>query len=168
MSEAPSPKVQPIDAALIENLLQQAGERVRRRVNHNFHSSMQESCHRFLNVLAAGTYVTPHRHTAPPKSESFVVLRGSLLFCLFDDAGDLTEAHRLGPHTPTLGIDIAPGLWHSLVVDGDHAVVFEVKAGPYEPVSDKDFAPWAPRESEPGASAYLDSLLARARRACRE
>ena len=36
---------------------------------------------------------------------------------------------------------------------------YEVKPGPYSAANDKDFAPWAPREGEPGVAAYLESLL---------
>ena len=42
-------------------------------------------------------------------------------------------------------------------------VVFEVKPGPYQPTSDKDFAPWAPAEGGPDAPAYLADLEARFR-----
>jgi hypothetical protein len=37
-------------------------------------------------------------------------------------------------------------------------VVYEVKTGPYAPNNDKSFAPWAPREGEPGVAAYLREL----------
>ena len=35
-----------------------------------------------------------------------------------------------------------------------------MKPGPYSQANDKDFAPWAPREGEPGAAEYLERLLA--------
>ncbi len=157
------PALQTINADLMQDLAQRAAAAPRKRVNHNFHADLDDPCHRFLNVLAADTYVTPHRHASPPKSESFVVLQGSLLFCVFDDTGALDAVHRLGPEAPALGIDITPGVWHSLLVEAEPAVVFEVKAGPYDPVSDKDFAPWAPREGAPAADEYQRNLLRRAR-----
>jgi hypothetical protein len=40
------------------------------------------------------------------------------------------------------------------------AVCFEVKAGPYDAATDKEFAPWAPREGDPSAPEYLAKLLA--------
>jgi hypothetical protein len=38
-------------------------------------------------------------------------------------------------------------------------VVFESKDGPYSPLNDKDFAPWAPVEGTSEAGVYNKSLL---------
>ena len=43
----------------------------------------------------------------------------------------------------------------------EHVVCFEVKPGPYSAANDKDFAPWAPREGDPEAGAYLEGLVGR-------
>jgi hypothetical protein len=41
-------------------------------------------------------------------------------------------------------------------------VVFESKTGPYDPASDKDFAPWAPdEEDKESARVYLEDLIKR-------
>lgn len=117
---------------------------------------MDENPHRFLNVMLRGTYVTPHRHLDPAKAESFLVLEGEAAFFTFDDTGAIATRHILG--RDTIGIDIAPGIWHTLVVLTDEAVCYEVKPGPYTAANDKDFAPWAPREGDPGAAAYLERL----------
>lgn len=119
---------------------------------------MEENPHRFLNVMAAGTYVAPHRHTDPPKSESFVVLQGEVAFFTFDDSGAIATQHILGREV--VGIDVQPGVWHTLAVLTPYAVCFEVKPGPYSAANDKDFATWAPREGETGAASYLEALLA--------
>lgn len=37
-------------------------------------------------------------------------------------------------------------------------MIFEVKPGPYDPASDKDFATWAPPEYSPPAPAYLAEI----------
>ncbi|MFZ5628479.1 MAG: WbuC family cupin fold metalloprotein [Spirochaetota bacterium] len=153
--------VQVITPALLDSLTERAKESDRQRTNHNFHQSYEENPNRFLNVMVKGTYVTPHRHTTPPKSESFVVLRGRLLFITFDDAGELRTVTRLGAED-NYGIDIAPGIWHSIIVESDTAICFEVKPGPYAPANDKDFAPWAPKEGEAGCSEYTAQLYAQA------
>lgn len=153
--------IQIITPTLLDQLTERAIASERQRTNHNFHQSFEENPNRFLNVMVKGTYVTPHRHTTPPKSESFVVLRGQLLFITFDDLGGLQTVTRLGSDD-NYGIDIAPGIWHSIIVESDTAICFEVKPGPYAPASDKDFAPWAPREGEPGCDEHAAKLLARA------
>lgn len=159
-------RVQIIDDALFEATLARAAEAPRGRVNHNFHPSLEDNPHRFLNVMRRGTYVTPHRHLDPPKSETFVILRGEVAFFVFDDAGEVVRCERLADPSRrehATGIDLGPGVWHSLAVLSESAICFEVKPGPYQAANDKDFAPWAPREGEPGCDAYLESLLRHAR-----
>src|SRR5271168_1836634 len=109
--------MQLIDAALIERVLTQARHSPRRRTNYNFHPTLEDNPHRFLNVMLRGTYIAPHRHLDPPKSESFLVLKGELAFFLFDDAGLVTSAQRLG--FDPVGIDIGPGIWHTIAVLSD-------------------------------------------------
>ena len=68
----------------------------------------------------------------------------------------LSPANRV---SHALGIDIAPGVWHTIAVLTPHAVCYEVKPGPYSAANDKDFAPWAPREGDRGVEEYLDHLI---------
>ncbi len=146
-----------LTSALFEDLLERARHSPRLRTNHNFHRSMEENPHRFLNVMLRGTYIAPHRHLDPPKSESFLILSGAVAFFTFDDHGQVTTVDVLG--RDPVGIDIQPGVWHTMAVLSDHAICFEVKPGPYAAADDKDFAGWAPREGQPGVAEYLNSLL---------
>lgn len=151
--------VQLIDESLLETTLSRAMTSARGRINHNFHPDLGAPLHRFLNAWTRGSYAAPHRHLQVPKPESFVMLRGELALFVFDDAGNVTESHVLG-RGGLLGIDLAPGLWHTVAAVSETAVCFEVKAGPYDAATDKEFAPWAPREGDPEAPAYLARLLA--------
>jgi cupin fold WbuC family metalloprotein len=148
-----------IDQALLDATLERAKASPRGRINHNFHPSLDSNLHRFLNAWTRGSYAAPHRHLKVPKPESFVVLRGELALFLFDDSGNVTERHVLG-RNGLIGIDLEPGIWHTVAAVSDTAVCFEVKAGPYEAATDKEFAPWAPREGDPSAAEYLAKLLA--------
>ena len=157
-----SDTVQLLNTDLIQQILSAAQQSPRGRMNHNFHPGAASNPHRFLNVMCRGTYVTPHRHLLPPKSESFVILHGEVLFLLFDDDGRVTESHVLrGVDTGVgpFGIDIAAGLWHSLAVLTDHAVCYDVKAGPWDPATDKAGEFYTPKE----VSVLLARLLARHR-----
>ena len=162
--------IQTISDELIASLIERARRSPRRRINHNFHHDAADNPHRFLNVLLRGTYIAPHRHLLPPKSETFLVLRGSAGVLTFHDDSRIQNRYLLGEPasdapafaglTPQIGIDLAPGVWHTVAALSDAAVCFEVKPGPWDPQSDKEFAPWAPREGEPGTDAYLAALLA--------
>ena len=165
------PEVQPITSRLFDDLVEKAGQSPRRRINHNFHASSSDNPHRFLNVFLQGSYVTPHRHLRPPKAESFLVLEGWMAAWIFEDDGSIRSTFLLGQgaqpallpqqlqHAPVCrGIDVPPGIWHTLSAVTPHAVCFEVKPGPWEPANDKEFAPWAPHEGSPEAAGYLSRL----------
>jgi cupin fold WbuC family metalloprotein len=98
-----------IDAALLARLGEAARESPRRRRNHNFHRSDAAPANRLLNAVEPGSYIAPHRHLDPSKDETFVVLRGSFVLVLFDDAGGVTDARvlRAGGETPQSPPDIA-------------------------------------------------------------
>ena len=154
-----SNRVHLMTPALFERVLAQAQSSPRRRMNFNFHATLDENPSRLLNVLLRGTYLRPHRHSDPPKAESFVVLEGRIAVLIFDDAGHIEQRHALGRGDSALGIDLAPGIWHTAVALSEHAICFEVKPGPYVQAADKEFAPWAPREGDPGCAAYLETLV---------
>lgn len=169
MSAAP---IQLITDELIEHVVEQARESPRRRMNHNFHSGNADNPHRFLNVFLEGSYVQPHRHAQAPKAESFIVLRGHMAAIVFDDNGAVVAGHILGPgpypgrapgavarEVVAHGIDLAPGLWHTVAALSPVAVCFEVKPGPWEAATDKEMARWAPAEGSADASEYLRRLL---------
>jgi cupin fold WbuC family metalloprotein len=152
--------VQLIDAALIEATIERALASPRRRANHNLHAGPADNPHRFLNVFVRGSYVTPHRHLEPPKSETFLVLEGELAAFTFDDDGRITHCYHLGaPGTGTRGIDFPAGVWHTVAALSELAVCLEVKPGPWDPATDKEFARWAPPEGDPAAAQYLEGLL---------
>jgi cupin fold WbuC family metalloprotein len=157
------PGVQLIGRGLLDQVRQEAEASPRQRMNYNFHATPEENPNRLLNVLIRGTYIAPHRHLDPPKAEAFLVLEGEVAFFIFDDLGHVTARYRMGtdPGRPELspGIDLAPGVWHTLAAITPHATCYEVKPGPYLPANDKAFATWAPREGDPGTAAYLASLL---------
>jgi cupin fold WbuC family metalloprotein len=156
-----SDDVQLIDGDLLEAVALKAAQSARLRMNHNFHASAQANPHRFLNVLLEGTYVRPHRHLDPPKDEAFLVLEGAAAVLLFNDTGEMTASYSLGKASDRghlWGIDIAAGVWHTILALTPRVICFEVKPGPWDPATDKDFAAWAPPEGDPLCKSYLNQL----------
>lgn len=156
-----------LDEAVFAAALERAHGAPRGRTNHDLHAGPDDRVHRFLNVMTRGTYVTPHRHVTPPKTETFLVLRGSIAIFRFDDAGAVIGRHDLGDPTQRAlpcAIDLDAGVWHAVACLSETAICFEVKPGPWSPATDKDFAAFAPREGVAGPEAcarYLEELLAR-------
>jgi cupin fold WbuC family metalloprotein len=144
---------------LMARLCDEARIRARGRVNFNFHE-LTDGYQRMLNVVQPGSYIRPHAHLDPEKSESFIVLSGEIGFFHFTPAGELREARRLGPQRGAVGVDLRPGVWHCFLALMPDTVVFEGKNGPYDPATDKSFAHWAPAEGDLEAAAYMERLCA--------
>jgi cupin fold WbuC family metalloprotein len=149
-----------IDRDLVQRKAYDARRSERQREIHTFHDGDADPLQRMLNALQPGSYVRPHRHLDPPKSESLVLLQGVLGYTSFRDDGTLDEENflLLDAGRDVYGCDIRPGVWHTIFALAPDTVVFEVKPGPYSPANDKDFAPWAPPEYSSGAAPYLAKL----------
>ena len=147
-----------VSEKLLNELSQMAISSPRRRVNHNFHDDLADPINRMLNAFEPGTYLQPHKHENPDKREVFIVLRGSLVVVFFDNSGTPTDFVLLDRDKGNYAVEIPVGAWHSLFALESGSVVYEVKDGPYLPLSDKNFASWAPKEGDPECGVYLEQL----------
>ena len=120
-----------IDEQLLDELTARAKASPRLRMNHNFHQSLEDKCHRFLNAMEPGTVVPIHRH--PTKDESFVVLRGKVRVSTYNDDGTVLESVVLCREEGRFGVDIAKGVWHTVESLASGSVIFECKEGPFVP-----------------------------------
>lgn len=150
-----------VDPALVAAKAAAAAANPRRREIHVLHAGNDDPLQRMLNAMQPGTYIRPHRHLHPAKSETFIVLTGRAGFVLWeDDTPNLDSAGYvlLDRDHGSYVVDIRPGVWHGIVCLAPDTVLFEVKNGPYAPHSDKDFAPWAPEPDTPEAAAFVKEL----------
>ena len=143
-----------LDRRLFAELAAKAGESPRQRAHHNLHE-MSEPCHRLAVGLQPETYIPPHRHLSADKAETLLVLQGRIGLLLFGEDGSLRSTRLLEAGGDCVGVDLAPGQFHALVVLAADSILFECKAGPYRPLVKAEQASWAPREGEPEAAAYL-------------
>ena len=120
-----------IDEQLLNQVSAQAKASPRLRMNYNFHQSLEEKCHRFLNAVEPGTEVPIHRH--PTKDESFVVLRGKVRVTTHNDDGAVIDDILLSPESGNYGVEIPKGVWHKLESLEAGSVIFECKEGPFVP-----------------------------------
>lgn len=130
----------------------------RRRLNLNMHADYADPCQRLFNAVEPDSYLRPHRHTDPPKPECFVAIRGRFHLLIFDDAGKIMERIELSPVGAVVAAEVPVGTWHGIVALEPGSIFFETKPGPYMPLTDKDFAPWAPAEGSGEAGEYLKFL----------
>lgn len=156
---APAGPVTTITQTQMADAIALSRQSPRGRIICPFHPAEGDLLHRMLNVIQPQSYIQPHRHYAPPKAESVIVLQGAVGCVIFSDAGTAEQSHVLGAGRPSFGIDIHAGVFHTFFALEADTVLFEVKQGPYERTSDKDFAPWAPKEGSSEAKGYLEQLI---------
>ena len=120
-----------IDKILLDNVSEQAKVSPRLRMNYNFHQSLDEKCHRFLNAVEPGTEVPIHKH--PTKDETFVILRGLVRVTTHRDDGSIIEDVVLCAEAGRYGVNIPKGVWHKLECIEPNSVIFECKEGPFVP-----------------------------------
>ena len=120
-----------IDKQLLDDVSRQAQKSDRLRKNYNFHQSLDDKCHRFLNAVEPGTMVEIHRH--PTKDESFVLLRGRVRVNTYNDDGTVLESIVLCPKEGLYGVDIPKNVWHNVECLESGSVFFECKEGPFVP-----------------------------------
>ena len=120
-----------IDTALLDKVSAEAKASPRLRMNYNFHQSLDDKCHRFLNAVEPRTVVEIHRHLT--KDESFVLLRGKVRVTTYNDDGTVIESVQLCPEDGLYGVDIKKGVWHNLESMEPDSVIFECKERPFVP-----------------------------------
>lgn len=143
----------------LSELSQKAIQSPRKRLNLNFHDDLADPINRMLNAFEPGTYIQPHKHEYPDKREVFIALRGSLVVVIFADTGIPVDFILLDPEKGNYAVEVPPGVWHSVFSLETGTVVYEVKDGPYQQISDKNFAAWAPKEGDLDCNEYLKQLI---------
>lgn len=143
----------------LANLSIEAEQSPRLRKNLNLHKFAGDTLQRMLNAFEPDTYICPHKHERPDKRELFILMKGRIVVVIFDDAGNVSNSILLDRKKGNLAIEIAPRTWHSVVSLKKGSVAFEIKDGPYDEKTDKQFAPWAPAEDDPKAPGYLKDLV---------
>lgn len=147
-----------IDDEMLLALSLAAASSQRRRKNLNFHGDEKAACNRLLNAIEPDSYVQPHCHLDPNKDETIILLKGRMGVLFFSGEGQVEMKALLDPGCGAYGIDIPHGRMHAVVSLEKGTVFFESKAGPYVPIAENERAAWAPREGDPNASAYLDTI----------
>ncbi|OJX91727.1 MAG: mannose-6-phosphate isomerase [Paludibacter sp. 47-17] len=124
-----------LDDELLNELTAQASVNQRLRINYNLHDSLEAPVQRLLNAMEPGTVLPVHRHI--DTAETYLILRGRLKVLMYSDSGVLTSVHELNPLQGVYGINVPAGQWHTVEVLEKGTVIFEVKEGPYRPLSEE-------------------------------
>lgn len=149
----------------LNTLSNEAKHSVRARQYHNIHETYEESCQRLFNAIEVNSYIRPHRHSLDPKTETLIAVRGVFALITFYDDGRVEKTVRFGTEkyqndkSNSVGVELQPGTWHTILALVSDSILFELKAGPFNPQAAKEFALWAPEENSPEkAQVYLQKL----------
>lgn len=138
----------------LDALTQQAVLSPRLRANLNVHPTLTDPIQRLAIAMEPGTYVRPHRH--PHTWELLLPLRGRFLVLHFDPQGIVQRRTVLG--TDCALVENEAGAWHAVIALDPGCIIFEVKHGPYRPLTEEDYAPWSPAaEAAPEARAAIQA-----------
>lgn len=122
-----------LDTKFLDTLTEEAKNNPRLRMNYNLHESAESKAQRLFNGLEPGTDIPIHRHVNT--AETYILIRGSLTVTLYDDNKNVTEVSELDLSTGNFGVHIPQNTWHSVDVKESGTVIFEVKDGPYTPLT---------------------------------
>ena len=151
-----------LDQTAMEHALEASRVNPRRRIMLPLNRSETEGVQRLVNFLQSDSFLRVHRHPMPECVECLAILQGRMGFLTFNDAGDiLTENCLVAGDAASCMVDIDQGVWHTLVPLTDDIVLLEIKRGPYDAKTDKQFASWCPMPETPEAAVWLRKMQAR-------
>jgi len=125
-----------IDIELLDSISKEAKESPRLRMNYNLHENLDDKVQRLINAMEPGTFMPVHRHRNT--SETYFLFRGGLRVLLYNENKELISSTELNPQEGKYGVHIPAGQWHSIEVLLPDTIIFEVKEGPYTPLSNED------------------------------
>jgi len=148
-----------IDADLIDRVVRESIISPRLRASVCLHTDQSDLMQRMVMALQPGTYMQPHKHVNPGKRELFTIYQGRVTVVIFGEDGQIMNTYVLACDKIRT-LELAAGLYHTLVPILGNTVVLEVKDGPWESVErDKTFAPWAPDEGSSDVLKYQKELI---------
>jgi len=137
-----------INQVFLDNLLEQAKDSLRLRMNFDLRTTTNDTSQRMLNALQPGTEVPIHRHE--DTSETVVCLCGRLEEIIYEEVVEYVreetsrteevlrkqtfkEVSRqlLCPAEGLYGVQVPAGAWHTIRVI-EPSVIFEAKDGAFK------------------------------------
>lgn len=125
-----------LDKDLLDQITLKAKESPRLRMNHNLHDSLDSKVQRLFNALEPGTILPIHRHQNT--DETYILIRGKIEVLFYDENKNIIDRFIMGHDQESFGVHIPKGTWHTIDVLESGSVIFEVKEGPYQAISEND------------------------------
>lgn len=149
-------KISWLDRNVMEEM-QEISRQENRDLRISMHVSPAEDLHNMVILQRRETYVRPHKHRS--KVETYHMIEGEMLICLFDEKGSLLQRKKLSPQECFL-FRFDRGMYHCSVVLSELAIFHENKIGPFIREGDSIFAPWAPGSDPEAIADFVAELQA--------
>jgi cupin fold WbuC family metalloprotein len=146
-----APNMKQITRDNVSQLVHAAQASPRQRMNLNLHEDLTDSIQRLAIAMEPSTYIRAQMHTHT--WELLFHLGGRFVVLNFDEEGMVTERTVLGEDC--LAVEIPAYRWHAVLSLDPGGVIFEVKHGPYTPITEAGFATWAPADGTPGVADIM-------------
>ncbi|MDV2990359.1 MAG: hypothetical protein N4J56_000013 [Chroococcidiopsis sp. SAG 2025] len=146
-----------LDRELIERIATQARQSPRLRQTYSFHDGL-EKVQRFVNILQPGTYVRPHRHCRDGGIngfEFFLVCQGALGMLVMNDRGEIVTTELVSAGGAVWGLELPEATYHTAVALAPDTIILELKEGPYNSSTDKEFLEQFPAEGTDAAQQLV-------------
>lgn len=148
-----------LDHKLIAYLIDCARTNERKTARICIHKNIDEELHQMIIVHHRGNYVRPHKH--PAKTESFHLIQGRLLLCIFDARGKILNKIVLEDKgkQATIVSRLEKNIYHTVLALSEIVVFHEITNGPFIGIGDSEFPDWAPAlDDQEGIQSFLASL----------
>ncbi|MGE9553237.1 WbuC family cupin fold metalloprotein [Erwinia amylovora] len=135
----------------LSHMSEQAASVARLRSHRTLHEELSDPVQRLAIAMEPGTYIRPHRH--PQTWELLTPLKGRFVVLQFNDAGEVTARTVLGEDAVLQ--EMPAFTWHAVLSLDKGGVIFEVKQGPYQALTEDDCQHWAPQEGAEGTAEVM-------------
>lgn len=143
---------------IIAQLKSLAHNSSRKRSRLLMHKTQNHLTQEMLICFYQNSYMPPHRHLKE-KSESYHIVSGEMLLCIFDDEGQVLRKIKMSADGNFL-YRVSEGHWHMPICLSEYLLYHEVFTGPFQKELDVEFPDWAPREDEhEKAQQFIKQLL---------
>jgi cupin fold WbuC family metalloprotein len=146
-----------IDDKQIQQICEEAYKNDNRTARQLLHTDHSQKVQEMLIAQVRGSWNKPNQ--APGKSESLIILKGTMKLVLLDDTGLLKSQHIMGPigsnhpfHYRMENVN-----WHFMLPISDELVVLEFISGPFVAEEPTSIPSWVPN-SKMEFVKYIDHL----------
>ena len=102
-----------------------------------------------LIVCHRSTIMPPHRHPVG-RSESYHVVEGEMVICLFDNEGSVSRRINLSDKGSNGAFlyRLSESMWHAPIAISEWLVYHETLTGPFYESETVEFPDWLPKDTE--------------------